>query len=328
MAPHATAIIPLLFLSTTPTFGAGGSTHFQIADRSRSYVDRASYPDLHRLIRRDYPKIYRHASYFPDWGYAVPGAGDFGEEAHWPPFQYAAMDHLIDHYPEPWSEHAEKLFTFIAGLTCHGEADDAWHFGDTAFLRVATDEDQPIDGAWRTDIEVGCDMFVQVEKRWWFLEHANWWVPVDDLLLIYADLGHTEVAAEQIELGVSLLHTAIALEDMFAWSLYLPFKLRLPWSNANYLDWWDGGVRNDAELSALRMQELWDYKAGDPSSSEPRTDTGTMWRHPRARLPMLAAELVRDGILSPLVRREAGALIVGPLVIIDSTELERRMGEM
>ncbi len=330
---HLAALLLPLLLAPPPARAAGGSTHFHIADLSRAQVDREAYPELHRLIRRAYPEIYRHASYFPDWGYAVPGAGDYGEEAHWPPFQYAAMDHLIAHYPEPWSEHAEKLFTFIAGLTCHGEADDAWHFGDTAFLNVATAEDQPIEGAWRTDIELACDIFVQVEKRWWYLEHPSWWVPLDDLVQIYADLGMSEVRAEQIERGVALLHTAIFLEDTVGWTLYLPLSLRLPWSNAHYLEWWDGGVRNDAELSALRIQELWEYKSGarprppSPAGAASAVSASTR-QHPPPALLQLAAELVDEGVLLPRSRRVQGALIQEPPAIADGAELERRLAQM
>lgn len=308
-------------MGASSAFAAGGSTHFHIADISPKHIDQENYGALHDLVK-SYPMIYRVSSYFPDWGYAFPATNEYGEEAHWPPFQHAAIDHLVENYPEPWDEYAEKLFTFICGITGHGEADDVWHFGDTAFLNVANENDQ-VSGGLRDDVEIGCDIFVQAEKRWWYREPSAWWIPVGDLAQVYWNLGYSELTTREIERGVTMLHTAIFMEDHFGWLIYLPMKLQLPWTNANYMDWYDGGVRDDAVETARRLQELWDYKEGNDPASRFTAPEGNA--HPRDALAALAAQMIHDGIVVPRVETQGSAFIIREPWVVDRAELFRRL---
>lgn len=295
-----------------PAGGCGISTHFQIARISTLDLDRGAYPALYDLLRDSHRKEFKVGACFPDWGYVFPATHDLGEEAHWPPFYYAAVDHVFETYPEPWDDHATSVYAFISGIGCHGAADDAWHFGDTAFRYVARDEDLPDWPMQRAEmaIEVLTDIFIQVERRWGF-EDPVWYVPVGDMLAVYERLGFNGVTANDIVAGMTALHAGLILEDTIGWMIYLPGIALLPWTHGNHMDWWDGGVRNCAEMTALEVQAMWNYKeslygrganvAGIPDLSVEHGPRAAH-RHAGPRMFRAAAvELITSGALEPRV---------------------------
>ncbi|KAA3614476.1 MAG: hypothetical protein DWQ01_01885 [Planctomycetota bacterium] len=253
--------LPLIFagfLCVLPLLGSGISTHFEAADRAIVEVDEAGYPDLEALLRR-HAQILKVASVFPDWGYLFEDTVAAAEASHWPPFHTTGLEYLHQTYGDPWSDHAERLFVFLCGLVCHGAMDDVWHFGDTAFLVQARQQDLP---DWDPDlaetaIEALTDFFVQYEHRsdW---EVLDWWIPVRDMVAIANQAGYPEMTQERILFGSAIQKLAARLEDMFASLVYAPAKEFLPWTEANYLDWWDGGVADGARYSARRMEAYWD----------------------------------------------------------------------
>ena len=302
---------------------AGVSTHFHAADLSRAQLDRDTYPELYRLLKRQYPQAYRVGSIHPDWGYSFAAYSDASETAHWEPFYTAALDHLLSHYEQPWDRHAERLFVYICGIGSHSIFDEKWHFGDTAFLTMAMAESDAADP--HGDIELNTDIFVQVEQRGGYLENPFWWLPADDLVEIYVAVGHPEVSAEALAAGTALEHLAVMLEDTLGWTLYLPGLLRLPWTHANYMDWWDGGVRDGAAESATLSQDFWDYTHGEETAY---ARLGSLQlEHERNPFIALAAELVRRGIVEPRWRRVDGGIEFLPERIHDPVQYDLLLAE-
>ena len=330
----------LLLSAPGPAGGCGISTHFQVARISTLDMDREAYPDLYDLLRERARVEFKVGACFPDWGYVFDATHDLGEEAHWPPFYYAAVDHVVETYPEPWDNHANGVYAFVSGIGCHGAADDAWHFGDTAFRYVARDEDLPDWPMQRAEmaIEVLTDIFIQVERRRG-LDDPGWYVPVTDMVAVYGRLGFGDVDANDIVAGMTILHAGFILEDTLGRMLYLPGIAMLPWTHANHMDWWDGGVRNCAELTASEVQALWDYKEtlygreGTMAGvSDPVIEHGVRGSHRHGRLPAIrvaALELITSGALEVRVEHLPNGVVRWDRPIVrDQARVLEVLGEL
>jgi hypothetical protein len=303
IAPRLLAGLPLIL--TGSAIAAGLSTHFHAADLSRAQLDRDQYAELYRLLKKKHPQANRVGSIHPDWGYSSAEYEAAAETAHWEPFYTAALDHLLAHYPQPWDKAGERLFVYICGIGSHSIFDEVWHFGDTAFLTLAMAESNASDPEF--EVELFTDIFVQVEQRGAYLENPFWWIPVDDLVQIYTDVGHPEVTVEALEAGTALQHLALMLEDTLGWSIYLPGLLRLPWTHANYMDWWDGGVRDGAAQTAALSEYFWDYTHGSEAASQPLFEPIDFEHEPQPLLA-LAARMVRTGVIEPRWHRVEGGV--------------------
>ena len=305
---------------------SGISTHFEAADRSVEMVDWVGHPDVVR-IPRGYPLTYRVGAIYPDWGYAYPETHAAAEAAHWPPFHAAALCYLHESYGEPWGPHQEQLFAFLSGMTCHGQMDDVWHFGSTAFLRQAIAIDAPNTADQEGTIEFGTDVFVQVDRRFG-TEPAGWWIPVGDLVAISVAAGYPEVTAQRILQGTGAQLVLSTVEDQYAWLLYAPAYHALPWTRANYWTWWDGGVLDGASHTARTLESYWDdYQllAGGGACSGPLRGPVVMHGHATTLLE-LADGMVRDGIVRvPYVRAGDGAVLLLAPVVRDRAEVVRRL---
>lgn len=77
---------------------------------------------------------------FPDYLYACGNNHSHGEDAHWTPFQAAAVRYIrtkptvrlknilfFNRLCKPWDEATEKLVVFLAGIVSHYVADISWH---------------------------------------------------------------------------------------------------------------------------------------------------------------------------------------------------------
>lgn len=325
--PH---LIALLALCVPALFASGISTHFEAADLSVGHLDAITYPDLNRILRA-YPATYRIGAIYPDWGYLSPETSAAAEASHWPPFHEQALRHLHETYGEPWGAFEEQLFAFFCGLTCHGEMDDVWHFGSTAFLNEAMARDF---AGWPAEIsdpavEIGTDFLVQVEQRPG-REDPTWWVPVGDMVLVSARAGHPEISRGDVLLGTSLQRAGLWLEDNFSKYLYPIAALMMPWTQANYMTWWDGGVYDGAEASARRLESYWnEYQiiaAGGFASSHGGTHSEPCHTGP---LTELARGLVADGVISvPVEELPRGVVLLHEPVVHDVPELTARLREL
>ena len=58
-----------------------------------------------------------------DYLYTCGSNHDDGEFAHWGMFQVWAAKYIRMHYPKPWSNAANKLIAFVAGVVSHSISD-------------------------------------------------------------------------------------------------------------------------------------------------------------------------------------------------------------
>jgi hypothetical protein len=278
----------------------------EAADRAAAEIDASQYPDLSAILTA-YPEHVRAGAIYPDWGYLFPQHSGSAEDAHWAPFHTTALEYLHDTYGEPWSQHAEKLFAFICGMGCHGAMDDVWHFGSTSFLNQATQNDFPDldpDDAEML-IEVLTDFFVQADHRSATYERYGWWIPVRDLLAIHHRENHWKVTPDAMIAGSAAQQVGLFLEDLL-WPIVSPLASpALPWTRANYLTWWDGGLEDGSTASARRMEALWgEYQviaASQPSSGGGFTPP-THRHHgapSRDQWLEMAYRLLEEGVIEP-----------------------------
>ncbi len=321
----------LAVLLGTIVRASGISTHFEAADRAVAGVNANTHPDLANTLNQ-WPATVRVGAVYPDWGYLWQQTSDAAEDAHWAPFHTTAMEYLHNQYGEPWDAHAEQLFCFIAGMACHGTMDDAWHFGGTSFLKQAIARDLPDwdHGQAETVIETLTDLFVEADHRHEY-ETEKWWVPADDLVAIHQQAGHS-IARGAIIRGTSIQRIAFIIENI-AWVFALePAQEMIPWSRANYLTWYDGGVINGAELSAVRMQNLWDeyqsIAASQPSSGKSTAGYTDLCNDhiPRQVWLELAERMMDQGVVRvPVTEKAAGAIELGSPIIAAGPKLLREV---
>lgn len=302
-----------------------------MADLTTAAVDQTTHGDL-ALALEEHPQTFRAGSVFPDWGYVREPTRDLAEAAHWPPFQEAALAWFIEEHPQPWGAGDRELLVFLMGIICHGETDEAWHFGSTAFLTRGLAEDLPAWDASRGEalIEAGVDIFVQVEERPG-MEDRDWYLPVEGLVEIYHSLGHTEANALDIILATRVQRLGLFLEDTAGWLLYLYLRLTIPWCHDNYMEHYDGGLHNGAELTANRLEQTWDALASRrPAESE--QDGLEHTPHAACRRSAfvdLARELLECGAAEVPVRQLGdGSVRLGQPLILDRAALARGLAQL
>ncbi|MCB9682738.1 MAG: Ig-like domain-containing protein [Alphaproteobacteria bacterium] len=116
-------LLATLALSTaTPAWACGQSTHVWIGIEAVQYL-----PDgpLKALLQEDDLLVYRiNGAMFPDGGYSPLTQDDYGEQAHWEPFQTAYLDWIKDTWDPPYTDpEARQHIAFLMGLAAHGMAD-------------------------------------------------------------------------------------------------------------------------------------------------------------------------------------------------------------
>jgi hypothetical protein len=330
--PSRTAALAFLafvlgWVQSNAVNASGISTHFEAADRAVAGVNASTHPDLAATLSH-WPETVRVGGVYPDWGYLWGKTSAAAEDAHWAPFHTTAMQYLHQSYGEPWGLHAERLYCFIAGMACHGAMDDAWHFGRTSFLTQAIARDlQGTDPSQaETMVEVFTDLFVQKDHRPDY-EREPWWIPADDLVAIHQLAGHN-IQRGGIIRGTTIQRIAFLIENV-AWVFAEETASdMLPWTRDNYLTWHDGGVANGADLSAQRMQDLWDeYQV--IAVSMPGGGNNTASTHhlhedhvPRQLWLEAAQRLLEQGAVTVPVQELAnGAVELGNPVVVDTKKL-------
>jgi len=328
----------LLLAVSVQAGGAGLGTHMEVAEHTPPLIDDALYAEPLGLLLA-YPDDFATGSVFPDWGYLFDDTAEAAEATHWPPFYESAVAFVHRRYGDlatggPRGEHVARLLVFIFGIASHGAMDEAWHFGDTAFLNVAIAIDQP-PGDAHAAVELLTDIFVQVEQRRGPDRH-HWYVPIADLTALYHALGYPEVTAERMLEGVALQFLGAYLEDVGAWAVYRPAGELLPWTRANYFDYFDGGIIDGAGHGARAIEGLWDIwedLSTTPSDGrgmpylgprEARDDDQSLPRYAGVAFRSLAARLWEEGALSFEIRRlEFGAVeFAGPRMLDPGAVLE------
>ncbi|KAK3808753.1 MAG: hypothetical protein J3Q66DRAFT_288854, partial [Benniella sp.] len=134
-------------------------------------------------------------SFFPDWGYNCIGKiwNNAAEEAHWPPFIEESIKYILETYPQPWTDHAKDLITFLFGVVSHSMGDLSWHALrglDAGFISALAGTS--FDGDFskgHTLADVGAEFVLSHMSK---MNHliTRWKVPVRDITKIYKRMGY------------------------------------------------------------------------------------------------------------------------------------------
>jgi hypothetical protein len=263
---------------------------------------------------------------FPDWGYGMEilGHGEiyrtYSRVAHdytSPSFRAQYLQYLIERMVPPYSDEDLKTITFLFGLVGHQEADYTWHDN---FVPVASLE----DGAGENLIEIGCDLFSNME----YGEQGDgvaWFYPVQLLLDTYQTVGY-DVPQDKFIQGLVILSVGVEVDKALSSDLWaFLFRLRLPWTHENFVTYPNGGLIDGGNKMADAWQLAWDeFEAGQPPGGglryAGRHDTGSV----AAFYMRLAHRLLAEGAVSVDWRfdPDAGHLYIDRIEITDPARLE------
>jgi hypothetical protein len=153
-----------------------------------------------------------------DYLYQCGPNHDNGEFAHWSPFQAAAASYIRARYPAPRNATGDRLVAFMAGVASHYVADVSWHGlaeAPTAYGMIETiggldygcvgDLGGPCSGssggghdAPHSQADSGGEFAAAFSTSLGFDNPDDWYVPVDDLVGIYA-LANRSVSGLDID---------------------------------------------------------------------------------------------------------------------------------
>ena len=130
----------LLLAQLTPALANGQTTHLWITEQARTHLSDGALSE----ILTDQAAALRVGTMFPDGGYAV--GHDYGEVAHWEPFQGLFRDWMLDNFDDIESEEAAPYVAFYMGLASHGMADQVF---DSMYMERSRVYDS--DDGWAND---------------------------------------------------------------------------------------------------------------------------------------------------------------------------------
>ena len=119
MAPRKIAPLALILMSTA-VHANGQTTHLWISERAIEHVEDSALAEL--LVQEK--SALRVGTMFPDGGY--PMGHEYGEAAHWEPFQDAYRDWIRQQYRDLTHPDAAPHIAFYLGLASHGMADQVF----------------------------------------------------------------------------------------------------------------------------------------------------------------------------------------------------------
>lgn len=226
----------------------GGITHMLIAKESVAFMSDAAL----RNIILDNMDAYLVGSNYPDSGY-VDGA-HYGEDSHWEPFISAFINYLHTQYVYP-DQQNPKLVAFMLGCATHVQSDIIFH---GLFLGKLTEEDFHGDRkAAHTAMDNGLDLLINIERNQWITHPLEWWVPVNDLVAIYHDMGKDQYTAKEILWGNDVYSKVGIAERVISPDTYAYIRWRMPWMSANYYSSPNGGVVVTELTVANYTENVW-----------------------------------------------------------------------
>lgn len=245
---------------TSSAQACGISTHLEVAHRATWWFDGIQNPDYAQYISQ-YPEAIQGGASYPDWGYVLPNYGDAGEEAHWDPFLKQAADYVFRTYPLPWDRETERLAVFLFAVSAHSVADISWHgLGvDEGFIDVLAAQDFHGDwGAAHTAADTGGDMVAAYQlDQSYMLPSA--YVPTDDMVKVYHELGYDTVNRQVMTLANFLIFVGAQAERLAGQLLYPTFARNSPQLTDLYLDYFAGGLDDMSTFSAWKWDQMIDW---------------------------------------------------------------------
>ncbi|CAG5121091.1 unnamed protein product, partial [Candidula unifasciata] len=182
------------------------------------------------------------------------------EVTHWTPFISASINYIRRQYPKPWSQDVKKLVAFIMGVQSHQVADVSWHsLGiDQGFLQTMAKTDFHGDfPSAHTAGDLGGDVLNLFQLNLNYSDiFGEWYIPVEDLLLIYRDLNGTEQVTEDVIVTCSKLLYLTKIAERVALKKYFPISARhSPFLVDQLYDYFLGGLQDMADWT----QRTWRY---------------------------------------------------------------------
>ena len=244
----------------------GQSSHLWISQRAIELLPPGDLRDI--LEDPRFETQWRNGTMFPDGGYAI--GDDYGEMAHWEPFQQAYLDWIRDHYSPPWSTEAKEHIAFLMGLGSHGLADQSF---DSMYFRRAYIYD--VNGMWTESFDTATDVVFVSETG--VQTTVEPWVPYEVLLPIFEQQGHSVsesvVSQGQNRLNVAVFWVGTASEQI---DLVMEFRDQFPWGTENQFNSeFPGNPPMESEIVAEYWKVLWRRLHGLP------VDSPLLFTHPQ-----------------------------------------------
>jgi hypothetical protein len=255
MVARAWAIVcvcaALIGASAPAAVANGNNSHVWITQRAVEHLPEGSLRDM--LSDPDYQLMLLNGAMFPDGGYVIED--DYGEMAHWQPFQSAYRSWITRTFERPYTygEAAEHT-AFLFGMASHGMGDQVY---DASFMAIARvyDADNWADGLLdsfdtATDVMLVADTMVNLE--------FEPWVPAETISQIFADdLGYT-IDPGALYSAQDLLHRAV-LSYVRETGLNDPgrvaeYRDQYPWASDNLMDPY---VQGTPPCEALTVAAFW-----------------------------------------------------------------------
>ena len=249
----------MLLLTIMPwAFANGQSTHCWISEQA---IVELSEGDLKQfLLDADLEVYWRNGTMFPDGGYAV--GDDYGEIAHWEPFQKMYLSWIKDNYSPPWSDEASAHIAFLLGMASHGMADQSF---DAMYFRRAYVYDQA--GNWSVSLDEATDVTFIADTEPQPVPEK--WTPSDIFVELFSEQGH-QVEASTMESGQTLLQVAVQWVGSVATNLperVAEYRQDFPWATANMLNEdYSGSPPIEAKIIASYWEYLWAELHDQPPS--------------------------------------------------------------
>ncbi|MDP6931495.1 MAG: hypothetical protein QGG40_01205 [Myxococcota bacterium] len=248
----------LLLLSGT-ALANGQTTHLWITETARTHLPAGELADL--LTGQS--DVLRVGTMFPDGGYAI--GHDYGEVAHWEPFQGLLRDWILDNFDDPAGTDAAPYVAFYLGLASHGMADQVF---DSMYMERSRVYDAEYgwsqeEGSLDTSQDIVFAALTQgqpVPERW-----------LPDILPTLFEEAGIEVDAQTIEDGQSWLEFAVDSVTALSGSddMVEDQADAFPWGCSHLLDEAvPGAPPMEARIVARYWQALWDELLGEPVDLE------------------------------------------------------------
>ncbi|HMV67560.1 MAG TPA: Ig-like domain-containing protein, partial [Myxococcota bacterium] len=242
-------------LRAAPARACGQSTHVWIGLHAVEHLPPGELRDL--LAGEEHRLQLVNGAMFPDGGYSPIVRDDYGEMAHWEPFQTSLLDHVRAEHGWPLDADGEDEAAFLFGLAAHGMADQVF---DGVYLTRSQVYDAE---GWQTySVDTSSDVVLVAREG--PAEVLDRWAPWDLLVELFAQAGHTVDAdtmmSGQGSLQVALRAVAISAADPETEAEY---ESQFPWAHAHMLDpSVPGSPACIGEVVAAYWQTMWDRLQG------------------------------------------------------------------
>lgn len=280
------AVLVLVFLLRAES--AGFTSHNTAARRASQYelFGPNFNPDDFAGLAAARPDAIQGGAPFPDYLYVCGDDHDAGEVAHWTPFQIAAATYIRATYPNWAAEDrlgpGPGLVAFFFGVTSHYIADINWHGLETVpagegLIRSMGYADfnctnGDLCSAAHSAADTGGEFAAAgaLNLTWY---PGAWYLPIEDLVEIYAMVGKS-VESEWIkECGVLFYVGSVATSKLgdLVYNLFIAKRVGATLYES-YLDFFIGGIDDDAAWTAVMWNRFAEWVAIGPPDDPPNSN--------------------------------------------------------